>query len=99
MIDKSYTIIASTEENNTSEEIGDSGIMLNKIFRLLKRVQLKSGVETRLAGVGVGCPGQPKDGVLTAAANFPMWKNVPFVDEIKSKLNIPATLLNGKCTG
>ena len=98
LVNKLYAIVASVEESNTIEEISDSGVMIEKIFRLLEQLQVQYGevASARLAAVGIGCPGQPKDGVLMAAANFPMWKQVPFVDIISSTLNIPATLLNGK---
>ena len=91
-------MVASIEESNTIEEISDSSVMIEKIFRLLEQVQVQyeDTASARLAAVGIGCPGQPKDGVLTAAANFPLWKNVPYVDVISSKLNVPVTLLNGK---
>jgi len=77
------------------EEISNSSLMIDKIFRLLSSVQGQCGSSVRLVAVGIGCPGQPKDGVLVAASNFPLWKQVPFVDIISTKLRVPATLLNG----
>ena len=37
----------------------------------------------RIRAIGIGCPGQPKDGVVVAAANFPTWKNVPLVQRVQ----------------
>ncbi len=49
----------------------------------------------KLTGIGVGCPGQSKNGVLIAAANFPQFRNVPLVDMLKSRFNqLPTVLLN-----
>lgn len=99
LINKSCTIVASIEEANTEQEIADSDAMIEKILRLLNTVQeqRRSSGNIRLAAFGIGCPGQPKDGVLVAASSFPLWKNVPFVSIMGSKLNIPGTILNGVC--
>lgn len=95
LIDKSCTMVASVEERNTTEEIANSDAMIAKIIRLLQVVTDKCEGGTRLVAFGVGCPGQAKDGVLIAASSFPLWKNVPYVDILKAKLNVPVTLLNG----
>lgn len=97
-ISKSYNLISSCELENTLEEVADSDVMKEKIFKMIDDVKSmaeeKLGKKVFLAAIGLGCPGQSKDGVLVAAANFPQWKNVPFVDYISAKYNLPAVLLN-----
>ena len=52
-------------------------------------------MKAMVIAVGIGCPGQSKNGVLVAASNFPGWKNVPFSSLISERLGgIPVTLLN-----
>ena len=50
-----------------------------------------------IRGVGVGMPGQSKNGVLVAASNFPLFKNVPIVDMLHGYTflsEIPIILVN-----
>lgn len=49
----------------------------------------------RIVAVGIGCPGQSKDGILIAASNLPDFKNVPLAKMFSEKLdNAPTILLN-----
>lgn len=46
-----------------------------------------------LISVGIGCPGQSKDGVLIAASNLPKFKNFPLAKKIGELLNCSYCLL------
>lgn len=48
-----------------------------------------------IATVGIGCPGHCKKGVLVAASNLPLLKNVPLAAKLSARLdNIPVVLVN-----
>jgi len=50
-----------------------------------------------LGGIGIGMPGQSKNGVLVAASNFPLIRNVSLVDllHLREELSgVPIVLLN-----
>lgn len=50
-----------------------------------------------IRGVGVGCPGQSRDGILIAASNFPKFKNAPLVEMLQGYqllTGIPCILVN-----
>jgi len=48
-----------------------------------------------ISSIGVGCPGQCKDGVLVAASNFPTLKNIPFSAMLSKRFGgVPVVLLN-----
>jgi len=50
-----------------------------------------------IRGVGIGCPGQSRDGVLIAASNFPKLKNAPLVEMMQGYrlfAGIPCILVN-----
>eukprot|EP00605_Chrysophyceae_sp_TOSAG23-4_P001270 GSChrysophyteH1.ASY1.ANO1.1381.1 assembled CDS len=56
-----------------------------------------SRAHRNLCGVGIGCPGQSKNGVLVAASNFPLLKNAPLVDMLHGYsflADTPVVLLN-----
>lgn len=73
-------------------------IISDSINSLLKDVNLTSSQSHRaslVAGVGVGCPGQSKDGVLLAASNLPLFKNVPLTSMLSEICGgIPVALVN-----
>ena len=48
-----------------------------------------------LKAVGIGCPGQIKDGILVSASNLPNFKNVPLASMLSSRINnVTVVLLN-----
>lgn len=59
-------------------------LVFELIESLLVSVRKKRGV-TGIRSIGIGCPGQPKDGVVVAASNFPSWKNVPLVALVQER--------------
>jgi glucokinase len=72
--------------SNFSKLIPD--ILINNIF---------SSKSVRIGGIGIGCPGQSRDGVLIAASNFPKFKNAPLVNMIhgyRFLSEIPCILVN-----
>ena len=71
--------------SNVSDSVRSTTISTGIISRLWKVSGLASSFESlgkrkRICGIGVGCPGQSKDGILVAASNFPLLKNAPLVD-------------------
>lgn len=55
----------------------------------------KCQVNFNILAIGIGCPGQSKNGILVAASNLPTFKNTPLVAMVRARMNnIPAILLN-----
>jgi glucokinase len=49
----------------------------------------------KVCGIGIGCPGQSKDGILVGTATFPKFVNVPLRDMIRDNFdNVDVILLN-----
>lgn len=76
-------------------------IIYEKTKELIKLQQNESKIKIKIGGVGVGCPGQSKNGYIIAAGNLPNFSNVPFVSMIKTKMSslfinneIPIIILN-----
>jgi predicted NBD/HSP70 family sugar kinase len=83
----------------TQEESINSSIppeqLIDRIALIVKQLQRQIDYKTSLIAIGIGCPGQSKNGTLVAASNFKTWKMVPLADMISAKLDhIPATLIN-----
>jgi glucokinase len=83
----------------TQEESIDSSVppdqLIDRIALIVKQLQKEIAYKTSIIAIGIGCPGQSKNGVLVAASNFKTWKMVPLADMISAKLDhIPATLMN-----
>ena len=55
-----------------------------------------SGCKSRLAGVGICCPGplDPKTGVIINPPNLPCWRDFPLADEISRKYKVPVKVDN-----
>lgn len=69
--------------------------LIQLIYDILKNLQRQIQYKTSLIAVGIGCPGQSKDGILIAASNFKTWKMVPLARMLSEKLDhIPVTLIN-----
>ena len=65
------------------------------IAKLTIQLKNSSGRTGKLCGVGIGCPGQSKNGVLVGTANFPLCWNVPLAALVSEQLeDIPVVLLN-----
>jgi predicted NBD/HSP70 family sugar kinase len=67
--------------------------------QLLQEAQpkLEGSDPIRIAGVGVGFPGQVKGGVAVGAANLsPVWREVPLAEELSARLegSPPVVLMN-----
>ena len=66
--------------------------------RLVQEATRKLGTDSiRIAGVGVGFPGQVKGGVAVGAANLsPAWRDVPLAEELSARLEggPPVVLMN-----
>ena len=85
--------------------VGDSSQLIvrslstpDQLISLIKDAidELVTGHGAKLLGVGVGSPGQTKDGVLTAAANIlPGHENIQIVKLLSTALNsLPVVLIN-----
>ena len=68
---------------------------------LIKLQQNESKIKIKIGGVGIGCPGQSKNGYVIAAGNLPNFTNAPLAKMIKSKMSslftnneIPVIILN-----
>ena len=76
-------------------------IITGKVNELIQLQQHESKIKIKVGGVGIGCPGQAKDGYIVAAGNLPNFVNVPLVSMIKSKMSslfvnndVPIIILN-----
>ena len=70
-------------------------VVIQKIITIIEKLKQALKYQTSLISIGIGIPGQSKNGILVAASNFPNWKMVPLVSMISLKLeNIPAVLIN-----
>ena len=80
-----------TSETNSPELVADF------VERSIRELQAASGVSTEsILGVGVGLPGvvHSSEGVSVYAPNWG-WKNVPFVDMFRERLDVPLQIDNG----
>ena len=66
--------------------------VMELVFSLIDSLMQSQPAGTRIICIGVGSPGQPKDGEVVGAANFPTWKNAPLVRILKGKYGVPAYL-------
>ncbi len=66
--------------------------VMELVFSLIDSLMRNQSDGAHIIGIGVGSPGQPKDGVVVGAANFPTWKNAPLVQILKEKYGVPAFL-------
>ena len=93
--DENGNILGKLSEKTYRGENGEkiSEQILNMIFKLIE----KTGV-TSISAVGIGSIGplDMKRGVIVKPANLP-FENVPLVEPISSKLNVPVYLVND-CT-
>ena len=55
--------------------------LIESLLQSVRTCRAISGIRS----IGIGCPGQPKDGVVVAASNFPAWRNVPLVALMQEK--------------
>jgi glucokinase len=87
------------EELSLSEKSIQPSISPEEVVELvvstIKNAQREIQYKTSLISIGIGFPGQSKNGILVAASNFPTWKMVPLAEMISERLDhIPATLMN-----
>jgi predicted NBD/HSP70 family sugar kinase len=68
--------LAVSEQSLTSRELEP---VLELVAKQIDGMISSIRDDVKLVAIGVGCPGQPKDGVVVAASNFPSWHNVPIV--------------------
>ncbi len=61
-------------------------IISGLINRILGKYRDSQG--RKLRAIGIGCPGQSKDGILVAASNFPSWHNVPLVEIFRTRYGV-----------
>ena len=90
-----------TIDGNTLTPTNAIKIISTKTKELIKLQQNESKIKIKVGGVGVGCPGQAKDGYIIAAGNLPNFVNVPMVTMLKSKMSplfvnndVPVIILN-----
>jgi predicted NBD/HSP70 family sugar kinase len=82
------------------EESLDSSIspqrLVERFVEIINVLMAGMPFKKPIAAVGIGCPGQSRDGILVAAANFKGWgRNVPLASMMSRLLNnIPVTLVN-----
>jgi predicted NBD/HSP70 family sugar kinase len=76
---------------------GEPSLVINQIASIIRRmvaeVNKGSTITYSLISVGVGCPGQCKDGILIAASNLPKFNNFPLASALRDALKIPHGLL------
>jgi glucokinase len=65
------------------------------VHAIVNLIQKNCNSTWEISSIGVGCPGQAKNGVIVAASNIPLIRNMPLVD-ILSQIykGIPIVLLN-----
>jgi glucokinase len=89
----------NNEQLSLAEHLIQSSIspadLVELVVSVIKNSQREIKDKTSLISVGIGFPGQSKNGFLVAASNFPTWKNVPLAQMISDRLDhIPTTLMN-----
>ena len=86
----------TTVDPFTLDEQGILSAICNLVFRL--KNDYKIGSQINIEAVGVGCPGQCKDGVFIRASNLPRIFKSNLATAIRSHLNlssdVPVVLLN-----
>ncbi|MGJ4747744.1 ROK family protein [Leptospira sp. SA-E8] len=87
LTDESGKII-SQSDCKTGQEM-DSKLFLSSLEEQIS--ELISGSKDPVKGIGLGSPGpiDKENGILISSANLPLLKNVPLVDFLKKKFNIP----------
>jgi len=102
LIDADGSLIFSLEQsvlNNTTATAEDIVQLLHQlcvqICGSLSDLPSSSGRHLKLRGVGIGCPGQSKDGVIVAASNYPLFNNAPLAAMLSELLQgVPVVLMN-----
>lgn len=62
--------------------------------RILSEAEKLKQSSTVSVGISCGGPLDPKTGVIQSPPNLPGWDNIPIVDRIRERLNLPAVLCN-----
>jgi glucokinase len=84
-----------THREKTIEAWRGPAFGINRIYKLVEEVTAASGKQG-LFGVGIGATGpvDPQRGVIDNPHTLPTWENVPIVDELSKRLNVPVILEN-----
>lgn len=69
----------------------DQNNVIELIFGLVDDL-VRKYPSTKISAIGIGSPGQPKNGCIIAASNFPTWKNVPLAAIIGKRYSVPSFL-------
>jgi glucokinase len=87
--------VIDEREIRTEAEKGPDHV-LDRIGRMAKSFQSACEEGVHIAGLGVGVPGQvdTAEGIVQEAPNLPGWKQVKVRKELKSRVNIPASVDN-----
>lgn len=84
----------SLSEHSIQSSISPEAVV-ELVVSTIQNTQREIQYKTSLISIGIGFPGQSKNGILVAASNFPTWKMVPLAEMISKRLDqIPATLMN-----
>jgi glucokinase len=70
--------------------------LIDLVILLINRlIDMKVASLSNITAIGIGCPGQCKDGVIVAASNFPKVRNLPIASIISKRFSgVPCFLLN-----
>ena len=69
--------------------------VINKICALVEKLK-NTHPEVKIIGMGIGIAGilRPKEGIVCFSPNLPGWHNIPLLNLLKEKLNLPIFIEN-----
>lgn len=85
------SLIIESDESINNMEITPKTL----VTMMADRINEKCLPGWTIAGVGIGCPGQSKNGIIVATANFPHFHNSPIASMLSTRLGgVPVLLMN-----
>lgn len=75
-----------------SHKVSSPEVLVSEIVSLVNSA-CSSLTNFSIYCIGIGCPGQTKNGYLVAASNFPGWNMVPLADLVSEKFSLVHVVL------
>lgn len=96
LINGANSYIIDTREMSHTQDVAPSDVIhsiVKFIDEMMDKINLDRSIP--LLGIGVGCPGQTKDGILVKASNLPKFQNAPLEKMLSQAMRgVPVILLN-----
>jgi predicted NBD/HSP70 family sugar kinase len=96
LINATNNYILETREMTHTHDVSPSDV-IHSIVKFIDEMMDKISPDRLipLLGIGVGCPGQAKDGILVKASNLPKFENAPLEKMLSQAMRgVPVILLN-----